>query len=148
MNENNCKYEIILNGKVVKCVTTDESLDKALNDCIGKFKTHGCKEIQSSSCGYSGYYIFFNEDSLECNTCAYRMLTDFVDKNGEKIYFGDLLAYKNKDGRRYSLYEHSEFFGDGWYIWAIDNDKDKRDITADEIAKDFVVIHSVYPSIK
>lgn len=144
------RFEIIIDGKVNKTTVGYYGLEREESAFREKIKDKGFEEIESSSNGSSGYILYFNEGTLESSTFAYREITRFVDANGEKIYYGDLIAYGSPDGQTYDLFESA--FDDGKYyirstaskMW----DSSKTPITGEEIKKSYYVVHKVFEKIK
>lgn len=144
------RFEIIIDGNVKKTTVGYNGLGREKSVFREKIKDKGFEEIASSSNGSSGYILYFSEDTLESRTFAYREITRFVDANGEKIYYGDLIAYGSPDGQTYDLFE-SAFNEGNYYIrstalpmW----DSSKTPITGKEIKESYYVVHQVFEKIK
>lgn len=151
MKEREPKFQIIIDGKIKKTIKGWDSLDKSQNDWVNTLKKDGkYQELYKSSSGSDGYLIYFCEDLLKSNVFAWREITPFVDKNGEKIYYGDLIQ---RGDVVYELNECSEFLGketpSGYYI-RINCGRGWNDypITAKEIKEEYVVVRNVFPKIQ
>ena len=112
MKEKSPKFEIIIDGKVVKTIKGWARLENEENKFGEKLYDLDYSEEQSSSSGSHGFKLYFNEKTLKSTVFAWRELTEFVDKNGEVIYYGDNII--DEDGLEYNLNEHP--FEDGYYI--------------------------------
>lgn len=148
MKEKSPKFEIIVDGKVVKTIKGWTRLENEENKFDEKLYDLDYSEEQSSSSGSHGFKLYFNEKTLKSIVWAWRELTEFVDKNGEVIYYGDNII--DEDGLEYNLNEHP--FEDGYYIRSIRCSSfvpvHQTDITAEEIKERFVVVHNIFPTIK
>jgi hypothetical protein len=151
MKEKSTKFEIIIDGKVVKTIKGWERLQAEENKFDEKLYDLDYSEEHSSSSGSRGFKLYFNEKTLKSIVWAWRELTDFVDKNGEAIYYGD---YIEECGIKYALNEYPDFDSKkGYYIRPISNPafSDRYDgtpITAEEIKEKFVVVHKIFSSVK
>lgn len=151
MKEKAPKFEIIIDGKVVKTIKGWKRLQSEEDKFDDKmYDLHFGRE-HSSSCGSNGFVLYFNKETLQSRVWAFRELTEFVDKNGEVIYYGDNIE---KSGVKYALNEYPDFESKkGYYIrtlatCAFNGKYDDTPITAKEIKENFVVVHNVFPSIK
>ena len=148
MKEKSPEFEIIFEGKVLKKVKGWKTFEKEMRNIIDKLGKEKYKEYATSSSGYRGYYIYFNEELLLSKVLAWRTCTGFVDKNGEIIYHGDIIACGSKDEDLYYLNHYSGFGNKtGYYIRPLYGKSRDESITAKEISERFVVIHRIYPDI-
>lgn len=149
MKEKSPKFEIIIDGKVVKTIKGWARLENEENKFDEKLYDLDYSEEQSSSNGSHGFKLYFNEKTLKSIVWAWRELTDFVDKNGETIYYGDNII--DEDGSEYNLNQYA-FEENRYYISSINSKPfipvHKTDITAEEIKERFVVAHKIFPTIK
>ena len=143
--EKNPKFEIIINGKVIKAVTGFDRIDNEEAKFDEKCRKQNFEEIQSSSSGYRGYNLYFNEDSLETRVFAWREITPFVDKKGNVIYSGDYLT--DGYGNVYALSQYPTFTDEEMPYYIRGERGDKIDITADEIKKGYTVKRYIFPTI-
>ncbi len=151
MKEKSPKFEIIIDGKVVKTIKGWARLENEENKFDDKmYDLHFDKE-HYSSCGSNGFVLYFNRETLQSAVWAFRELTEFVDKNGEVIYYGDNIE---ECGIKYALNEYPDFDSKkGYYICPISKPAffgwyDDIPITAEEIKERFVVVHKIFPTIK
>jgi hypothetical protein len=117
MKEKSPKFEIIIDGKVVKTIKGWARLENEENKFDEKLYDLDYSEEHSSSSGSHGFKLYFNEKTLKSIVWAWRELTDFVDKNGEAIYYGDDIE---ECGVKYALNEYPDFGtrkGKGYYIY-------------------------------
>jgi len=151
MKEKSPKFEIIIDGKVVKTIKGWSRLENEENKFYEKLYDLDYSEEQSSSSGSHGFKLYFNEKTLKSIVWAWRELTEFVDKNGEAIYYGD---YIEECGVKYALNEYPDFSSKkGYYIRPISKPAFSGmyydiPITAEEIKERFFVVHNIFPTIK
>lgn len=138
-------FEIIIDGEVIEEIKGWEKLDEVESlfaDTIGD----GYEQLYQRMGGSYGFRLFFNENTLKTTIFAYREFTGFVDKNGDRIYDGDML----NDGWsecNFSFNEYPEYSSHtGYYIRSGDR-WGEIPITAKEIKKDYTVVHCVFPDI-
>ena len=148
MKEKSPKFEIIIDGKVVKTIKGWERLQSEEDKFDDKMYDLHFDREHSSSNGSNGFVLYFNEETLQSTVWAFRKLTEFIDRNGEVIYYGDNII--DEDGSEYNLNQYS--LENRYYISSINSKPlipvHKTDITAEEIKERFVVVHKIFPTIK
>ena len=139
-------FEIIIDGEVTEEVEGWKKLGEVENVFIDIIRKQGYEQMHFSMSGSYGYHLFVNENNLKSRTFAWREFTGFVDKNGDRIYDGDML----NDGLskcNFSLNEYSEYGSHtGYYMRSCDSFAEIP-ITGKEIKKDYTVVHRVFPDI-
>lgn len=145
MKEKAPKFEIIIDGEVIEEITGWEKLDEVESlfiDTIGK----GYEQLYQTMGGSYGLRLFFNKTTLKTTIFAYREFTGFVDKNGDRVYDGDMLA----DGWsqcNYTLDEYPDGSSKTGYYMRSGNSWAEIPITGKEIKKNYTVVHCVFPEI-
>jgi len=91
MKEKAPKFEIIIDGKVVKTIKGWKRLQTEEDKFDDKMYDLHFEREHSSSNGSNGFVLYFNEEILQSRVWAFRELTEFIDKNGESIYYGDYI---------------------------------------------------------
>lgn len=139
-------FEIIIDGEVTEEITGWEKLDEVEAQYLDIFKKDGYEQIRFAMGGSQGYRLLFNEETLKTTTFAWREFTGFIDMAGDRVYYGDMLYNPNID-EKFSLNQYPEMAcKNGYYTRSCDS-WTEIPITANEIRKQYTVIHCVFPDI-
>lgn len=143
------KFEIIVNGEVVKTVRGWDALEKVEDEYYKKANNLGMSQECHSSRGSHGYILWFNPDNAMSMAYAWREDTEFTDKNGEHIYYGDRLSMGLE------FYDLNQSSGSdapktGYYIRSTkrtpwDTYEDIK--VGEEEIKKYSVFHKIFPEV-
>lgn len=87
---------------------------------------------------YSGTYLWFQGRWIEVITETVRQYTGFADKNGTKIFDGDIISFFN--GEDNTNYEIS--WNNNQYV--VSNNDDEKDVLDDFVCENSIVIGNIY----
>lgn len=143
------KFEIIVNGEVVKTVRGWNALEKTEEKYYDKANKLGMTQECHSSSGSHGYILWFNSETAMAMAYAWREDTEFTDKNGERIYYGDRLSM-GLDFYDLNQSPWSDAPKKGYYLrntkrapWGSYED---IKVDEDEIKK-YSVVHKIFPEV-
>lgn len=95
-------YEIYENGNFIKSIKRLNSIDNFVRNYRKNYKC-----IYESCGGDHGFYIFVNIGEQKIFIIAYKEFLGAYDKNGEKLYKGDII--RDEYGNEVEIYEHYDW---------------------------------------
>lgn len=138
-------FELIVDGEAVEDVVGFNALENVEKEFNETMKKLGYNEFYCEKGGSHNMKLFFNKKNCKSIVTAWREKSGFVDKNGETIYYGDMVK---KDDECFFLNEYPDGFkhSTDFYL-RNENEMNEIPITKNEIKKDYTVIHCIYPEV-
>lgn len=85
------RYEVFQDGEMIAAFDDLSQYEEVTDPIFESLRKQGYGFLQSSTCGSSGYDIYFNESKLRATVISYKHTTKVFDQNGQPIYEEDIL---------------------------------------------------------
>ena len=93
------RYEVFQDDEMIAAFDDLSKYEEVTDPIFENLVNQGYRFLQSSTCGYGGYSIYFNELKMKVTIINYKQATKVFDQNGQQIYREDVL--QDEEGYRW-----------------------------------------------